>query len=262
MPRSNTLPTDTGQTDPAAFPGKGRGALLAGLGASAWSSSLGWPLLTLGRTTRPWSFSLAALLPLLAGLAVDRSARTATGQSTARWLLLAAYPAALAFALSSFAPGQAERAHTALSIALAALTLAAYAAVAALATREPAQTLPAVREPLPKTPAPQPQPGHTLRIISSVVMIAGAFCLAVVAPMFPEVASVEAAWGDTAAAGSVLAALLAGGLAVSVVALFLGSVLRADAAELSPTGAELRARVLLMLFVALLAGVVYYTITP
>ncbi len=183
----------------------------------------------------------------------------------ARWLLLAAFPAALAVSLALQPEPQLERALLPLPIGVAVVALGAYLAVALLALQPARNAAEAQSYPLGDGPVPDVGGGHPrplLRWWVTALMLLGAFAIAVVAPALPDFTGVEQAWGDAASAGAVLSAVVAAALAVSVVGVFLGSMLRRADAEPPPSAAEARLRIGMLLFVSLLGAVVYYTISP
>jgi hypothetical protein len=152
-----------------------------------------------------------------------------------------------------------ERAHGAASLVLAAASLVAYAAGAAIGCRPPFAVLPSVTHPLEPDELHRPR-RRWLRDLVLAGMLAGAFAIAVVAPLFPAYGEVEERWREAAGAGSVLSAVVAGAMAVGVLGRELGSLLRRADAPAAPSPAELRLRTAALLFAALLGAVAYYTI--
>lgn len=240
-------------------------AAVSSLGTLAWLASLGWTELILGPNTLSVGSAALALLPLGFGVAAYRLPLPRAGLWPARWLLLAAYPAALGLGLALHPAAELERALPPLALAGTAIALGAYLAVALLALQPERGALAVQTYPLPDDPSSSARPKRRPRILRALLvasMFAGAFAIAVIAPGWLPNAELQRAWGDAAAAGAVLTAVVGSALAVSVVGLFLGSALRLADAEPTPSAAERRLRVASMLFLSLLGGVVYYTLSP
>jgi uncharacterized membrane protein YidH (DUF202 family) len=228
---------------------------------NAWIATIGWVSLALHESAAEAGWSVSSLLPLALGLLAQGFPAAPAARISGRWLLLCAYPVALVAVLAGHPEAALEQAHTPWSMLLAALALLAYLAGALLACSAPLALLPADVEAVDAEPVVTHGPRHAARVGVSLVWITGALAIAVMAPLSPVFTDVERSWGDGAAAGAVLAAIVASALAITSIAVFLGSMLRMADAEHAVSGTETRNRVATLLFLALVGVVVYSTLT-
>ncbi len=268
---SPKAPTDTSSFHPPTPNRWATSLVVAGLGVNALLVCVGWPALV--SDAAAGNTSLGLTLVALLALAVGVATLLRDSQATARWSLLCAFPAAIGCSLAVVPEAALERAHGPSSLSLAVLALLAHCAGSIAACRPNATSLPLASRPLaqtgsatasaPNPPDPQPAALATTLLRGLVVslLLAGAFAIAVLAPTLPSYGQVEAAWGDSARAGAVLAAVVAGALATSLLALHLGTLLRLSDTPPTPSAPERRMRVALALFVSVLGAVVYYTIS-
>lgn len=232
-------------------------AVVFGLGASAWFACAGWPSLARPDVGAGPAFHATALITLALGVfALFRGALPA-----ARTLLLCAYPGALACAVARMPEAVLDTVHGPWTLGLAVLALGAHAAGSGIATRAGAVPLAVEVSPLEPSEHAAQRPHAWLFRLVLTMFGAGACAIAVIAPRTPSFREVEAAWSDAAGAAAVLTAVVACALAVSVLAVHLSSLLRRADAPPQPTAPERRLRIATLLFVSLLGGVVYFTIT-
>jgi hypothetical protein len=235
-------------------------AVVAALGFNAALVCAAWPafLLPEGAVVRA---SLSLVTAACGTLLMGVIALYLEKLRAARWLLLCGFPATLACAVAVVPEGELEHAHTPVSLVLGALAFLAYAAGCALAVTPPR----AVREHeatlLPLAAELPDIPRSPFRAAMLATFVAGAFLIAVVAPLWPAWPRVQAAWGEAAGPGAVLSAVVAGALATSMLALHLTSLLRHADAPPPLTAPERRLQIATLLFVSLLGGVVYFVIT-
>jgi hypothetical protein len=173
---------------------------------------------------------------------------------------LAVYPAALAASVA-LAPAERSAQHLGpLSLDLLFLSLCAYGASAARACAEPASELAASQHALGNEPWDAPEPERRLlqRAIAALCAC-GAVAVAIVAPALGGPQALQDAWGDAAAQGGVLTAVVGAALGVTVIGVFLGSGLRSDRAEPAHPDAPLRTA--WFLFLALLGAVTYFVVS-
>lgn len=229
---------------------------VAGLGAVAWLTCAGWPTFVLGEPALGFATHAAVLGTLALGVAAVLGAKALA----ARWLLLCGYPGALALAVARIPEAQLDVAHDPWSLSLAVLSLSSFAAGSVIATRPETSLLQVELSPLGRGHEPTVRARSLLRPLVLGVFLVGAFAIAVIAPRIPSFREVDAAWRETSGAAAVLSAVVASALAVSVLALHMGSMLRSADAPPPPSAPERRLRVVTLLSVALLGGVVYFTI--
>jgi hypothetical protein len=250
---------------------KGPGALpLAALGLNAWLTGVGWFLLSTdvwfdGEQSAPaWRGVLLAMLSLLPlAIGVPLAAR-ATGErwhKVACWLLLCVFPAGLAAALCMGNEESRERAHGAWSMLLAGLSLLAYGVAALQTCRAPLPILPARSHARRSERTPSPEPTQGARDLAAAIILCGALAIALIAPLSGSFTQLTAAWGEAADAGAALTAVVAGAIAVSLVSLDLGPLLKGQSLPRRSTRRQ-RNRIATMLFLTLLGGAVYLTVTP
>jgi hypothetical protein len=232
-----------------------------GLGVNVWLTHVLLMLVSGGATPLQYVVGACALLSLLLGVAarMTGTARSARTETAARWLLLCVYPAVIGLSLSLGSEQVRETAYTALSMPLCAASLLAYAAAAVVACRQTESPIEAEAHPLNgresgSTPAP-------LRRFVIGLCLAGAFAIAVIAPLLPAHGELAEAWGDAADSGAVLAALIAVAVAVSVIVVHLGGALRKTEPRVE-TMRQQRQRIATLLFLTLLGLVTYFTVVP
>jgi hypothetical protein len=249
------------QVPPGALHGRERLRVLL-LGLNLWALCVLWPALAgRGGAEGAATVSLEAfsLLPLALGTGV-------LGQRL-RWarpaLLLVVFPVALTAALA-LRPEQANaQLYGPLGILLLALSLCAYGAAAAVSVDPGAEELRTTHAALGSDPWDAPPPDRGLRQRGFIaVCFAGAAGVALIAPTLGGQSAVEHAWGDAASAGGVLTAVVAAALGVAVLAVYMGSALRAKATpERTPRG-DVALRIVWLLFLALLGAVTYFIVQP
>jgi hypothetical protein len=228
------------------------------LGALTWLAQVGWLYAALEKPPAAY-VAAAPLLLLVAGLLVLRGSRSSVFMTAARLLLLCCYPAAVAAVIASVPEATLERIHTPWSLLSCVATLLAYMAGAAISCAEPSPA-PGPQRLLAQTARPTTGGAREwVRIAFSVTWFGAALVLATVAPLTPPWAEVERAWGPAAADAAVFSAVVAGALSVAMVAVFLASMLRRADAEAPLRPSALRARVAMLLLVAL-AGTAAYAL--
>ena len=246
---------------------KGLGSLpLLTLGLNAWLTGVGWFLLSTdvwldGKPSASVWLASLSLLPLLFGVPLAASASSERRYTAACWLLLCIYPAGLAAALCLGTEEARERAHSGLSMLLAGLSLLAYGVAALSTCRAPLPILPARSHARRSERTPSPEPVWSARNVAAAALMGGAPASARVAPFTDDSKVLTAAWGEAADAGAVLTAVVAGAIAVSIVSMDLGPLLKGQSLARRSTRRQ-RNRIATMLFLTLLGGVVYLTITP
>jgi hypothetical protein len=246
------------------------------LGTNAWATSVGWTLLPADVRLRDAALAASALVWLLLGavlhlrrsslLPEDAAAWRAEdpvrwrAEDAARWLLLCVYPVALAAALCLGPEAARERVHSPLSVLFCSLSLLAYGVVAVSACQAPLSLLTSVTHTRKPNRTNGSRPPNRLRVALVALLCAGALAVSLIAPLLPAYATVEAAWGDAADSGAVLAAVVGGALGVSVIAIHLGALLHARTPERRDTARQRRQRVATLLFLALFGVVVYFSV--
>jgi hypothetical protein len=224
------------------------------LGAFAWLAHLGWLRSASDSHALPLTWALAPLLLLGLGAGALWT-RSASGLWVGRSLLLGLYPAAMVCSAAWLPQEEVERLVSPWSTPLSAVALLSYCVGAAVACRQP---LPAAVSTEPTQAKPMPTSMQDLaRGTLTVLWIGAALILTTVAPLSPDFAEVQRAWGDSAAAGAALAAVAAAALSTTSVAMFLGSMLRKSDAEPPLHGPALRTRVATLLLSAMLSSAVY-----
>ena len=230
-----------------------------GLGANAWVTCVGWVLIS--NDVSRWHAAAGgfALVPLCAGALLHARSSAERRGDGARWLLLCVFPATLAAALCLGSEGLREQAHGALSMLLAAASLLAYGAATLQVCRTPLDLLPTRSQARrsERGTAP-PAPSRVLRAAAAVVW-AGAFAIALVAPLSSDYPALQLAWGESADAGAALTAVAAGAIAVSLLGLELGPLLKARRARHISTRAR-RNRIAVTLFLTLCGGLIYLSL--
>jgi hypothetical protein len=229
---------------------------LFALGTNAWLTCVGWVLISNDVSVTHAVAAGAALLPLWVGALLHARARSDARSISERWLLLAVFPIALAGALCLGTEAAREQAHSAFSMLLAAASLLAYGAAALQACRTPLMLLPtrsqARRSERGAAPA---QDSHAMRVAAALLWV-GAFAIALVAPLSTDYAALQLAWGEAADAGAAFTAVAAGGIAVSLLGMRLGPLLKARRAQHVSLRTR-RNRIAVMLFLALCGVLVY-----
>ncbi|MET0387513.1 MAG: hypothetical protein ABW321_16200 [Polyangiales bacterium] len=236
---------------------KGPGAFAIGaLGANAWAAGVGWTLLSPDVSLTQTVLASVGLVPLWTGAFVQARVQNERWQRGARWLLLGVFPLSLSAALCLGSEAHRERAHSAVSLALAAVSLLAYGAATLQACRVPLPLLPTTSHARRSEPRLRPKRPNLARSLMAMCLVVGAFAIALIAPFWSDYAEVEAAWGPTADAGATLTAVIAGAIGVTLIGLELGPLLKAK--PVPPISARKRRnRIIMMLFVAAFGGSVY-----
>ena len=249
---------------------KGPGALpLLALGFNAWLTGVGWFLLSTdvwldGQSGPVWHVVLVgvgSLLPLVIGVPLIARATAERWYKAACWLLLCVFPVGLAAALCLGSEESRERAHGAWSMLLAGLSLLAYGVAALQTCRAPLPILPARSHARRSERTPSPEPTQGARNVAAALIVCGALAIALIAPLSSSFPQLTAAWGEAADAGAALTAVVAGAIAVSIVSLDLGPLLKGQSLPRHGTRRQ-RNRIATMLFLSLLGGAVYLTIAP
>ena len=257
------MPSDPGET-PAPARGPGTPALCA-LGVNAWALSVGWTLLSPDVSLRQRLIASAALTALAFGAFFNARATRVTNLRTqgpslwqvgARWSLLCVFPMSLSAALCLGSEAQRERAHSALSITLAAVALLAYGAAALQACRAPLPILPSKSHARRSELVTAPDAQRLIKWLASSVLILGALAIALIAPLSSDYAQLQAAWGDAADAGAALTAVVGGAIAMTLVAVELAPLLRSQSLPRVPANKR-RARIAVMLLLTCLGGITY-----
>jgi hypothetical protein len=232
------------------------GIALAGLGTNAWLTCVGWVLISNDVSAPQAGVSAAGLLPLWLGTLLRAHAHTPARWTGVRWLLLGIFPFTLAAALCLGTEATRERAHSALSMLLAAASLLAYGAAALQACRTPLPLLPtrshARRSERSTRPAASVGP---LRVAAALLWV-GAFAIALVAPLSTDYATLQQAWGESADAGATFTAVVAGSIAATLLGMDLGPLLKARRASHVSLRTR-RNRIATLLFLTLCGGFVY-----
>jgi hypothetical protein len=235
---------------------KGPGSLaIAALGLNAWAASVGWTLLSPDVSLTRALLASAGLLPLWLGALAAR-AKSDLWQLSARWLLLCVFPLSLSAALCLGDEAARERAHSAVSLLLAAISLLAYGAAALQACRAPLPILPTKSHARRSEPRLSSRRPSLSRIAAAAVLILGAFAIALIAPLSSDYALLETSWGEAADAGAALTAVVAGAIAVTLVGIELAPMLKPKPVVAIPWRRR-RTRIVTMLFVAMFSGAVY-----
>jgi hypothetical protein len=246
-------PTAAGSAGPVA---------LAALGTNAWAMSVGWTLLSADVSMTHALLASGGLAVLWASSLLHARSRSESMRLAACWLLLCVFPLSLALALCLGDEVARERTHSALSLPRSALALLAYGAAAVQSCRAPLPLLP-VTSHARKAERPQaPEAGRTLRLVASGILLAGSGAIALIAPLMSGYPQLKAAWGDAAGAGSVLAAVVGGALAVSIVGLELGALYRSKQGASVLTRRQRTNRMATWLFAALVGAVLYGILQP
>lgn len=246
-------PTAAGSAGPVA---------LAALGTNAWAMSVGWTLLSADVSMTRTLLASSCLVLLWASSLLHARSRSESMRLAACWLLLCVFPLSLALALCLGDDVARERTHSALSLPLSALALLAYGAAAVQSCRAPLPLLPVTSHARKAERPHAPEAGRTLRLVGSGILLAGAGAIALIAPLVSGYPQLKAAWGEAAGAGSVLAAVVGGALAVSVVGLELGALYRSKQGAAPLTRRQRTNRVATWLFAALVGLVLYGVLQP
>ena len=199
------------------------------LGLQVWVIGCAWPLMDAARNPRAFEYGLAlAALFMLCGGALVRAPSAAMPQRqwlrAGLWLL--GFPAALAGACA-VRPEHWNQVHYAsLGLCTLWLTLCVYAATAAAVSSEPAERLQCTIHARGGEDAHIPREGAAMQRIWVALCVAGAIAITLIAPTLGGAAQLEREWGQSAATGGVLTAVVAGALGVTTLAVFLGQGLR------------------------------------
>ncbi|MFI5308270.1 MAG: hypothetical protein ACHQ53_12995 [Polyangiales bacterium] len=229
------------------------------LGANLWAVTVLWPLLGSRETgLLELLLGLAAPLPLVLGAAL-RSAARPSWLAAALWLFV--FPVVLGSTLALRPEAVNQQLYGPFALGLAWLSLCAYGASAAAATRSRGTELAATQVALGDEPWDAPPPrSSAVRTAFIVSSLAGAAALCLVAPRTSGTQGLERAWGEAAMSGGTLTAIAGAALAVTVVALYLGEGLRGGNAP-QPHGDQ-GVRIAWYLFLTLLGSVTYFITQP
>jgi hypothetical protein len=252
------MPSDELDTESSREPSTA--AILIALGANAWVTSVGWTLLPADVRLQDGALAAVGLVWLLLGAILHVRKHSSRSQIAARWVLLCVYPASLAAALCLGSEATRERAHSPVSMLFSALSLLAYGVAAVLASREPLALLTSVSHVRQRERKSSALGLRRLRVLVIALLLAGALCIAVIAPLVPAYGEVESAWGGASEAGAVLAAVVGGALGVTVLAIHLGALLHGRPLASRGSARERRSRIATLLFLALLGLVVYFSV--
>ena len=239
---------------------KGPGPAAVGLlGVNAWALSVGWTLLSTDVSMRRALLSSVGLLTLALGVWLRTRAQRDSWQTLARWCLLCVFPLTLSGALCLGSELERERAHSAVSMSWAALSVLAYCGVALQLCRVPLSVLPSKSHARRREVSKVADPHRLSKNLAAGCLMLGALAIAWIAPLSSDYAELEAAWGEAADAGAALTAVVAGAIAVTVVGVELGLLLRANVdPPISPR--RRRIRIATMLLSAAFGGAVYLVV--
>lgn len=218
---------------------------VAALGLNAWAVILVVP----AAAAKPSGLSFADIDAITMPLAVlalglwflrrrGRTVATASVGSAATWLLLGCFPASLALATIGVTAVDAPWAQSGVLVAVAvgALSLACYGAYAAAALSRPSK----LREVRVRELGTNDSPGgpeHRRRRVQRLLLIGtttGACAVAVLGPLVPVGAALEAARSQTTREVSLVAAIAAGGVGAAMIGFFVGPALRAPRRSTPP----------------------------
>jgi hypothetical protein len=228
-------------------------AQVLALGANAWTVCLLLPALLAVPTsgmTLVW-----VLVPLGAlgagGLCVGRR----TG--AAAWLLLAAYPVAVAAVAAVLPSLTVQHPYSTVGTSLAAASMVAFGAGSAYAVGAPRVLRAATARPLGGVVPVEESPRRrmTRRLLLTLTGL-GAAAIAVIAPGAGAVREYFAAWGEAAPEAATLTAVAAAAVATASIALVVGPSLRASRGPL-PSRQQTRRRFLGFL-VSVGLGLLFY----
>jgi hypothetical protein len=253
---AKALASSAGESAPLRAARSPSSLALVGLGANAWLICVGWVLISNDVSTWHTTAACFALVPLCVGALFQARTQPDRRSDSARWLLLCVFPVSLAAALCLGSEALREQAHGALSLLLAAASLLAYGAAALQACRTPLALLPTRSQARrSERGGTAPRESQVLRAAAALIWI-GAFAIALIAPLSSNYASLQLAWGEAADAGAALTAVAAGGIAVSLLGMQLGPLLKARRASHVSTRTR-RNRIAVMLFLTLCGGLMY-----
>jgi hypothetical protein len=233
------------------------------LGANLWVLCVLWPAWSAHAPARgvDVAFETLGLLPLALGAALGR-ARDGTALSALRpALLLVVFPAALCAALALRGEPLNQQLFGPFALCLLALSLCAYGAAVASSLAARGDALRPKHVALGEEPWDAAPPARELpRRVFVGAFVAGAAAIAFVAPRLGGPVELERAWGDAAAAGGVLTAVVGAALAVTLLAVHLADGLRAPPPR-APEG-DPGLRTAWFLFLALLGAVTFFVVQP
>jgi membrane protein YqaA with SNARE-associated domain len=132
----------------------------------------------------------------------------------------------------------------------------AYGAAALQACRTPLALLPTRSQARRSERGAAPPRESAVLTAAAWLLWIGAFAIALVAPLSSDYATLQLAWGDAADAGAALTAVVAGGIAVGLLGMHLGQLLKARRARHVSTRTR-RNRIAVMLFLTLCGGLMY-----
>jgi hypothetical protein len=230
------------------------------LGTNLWALCVLWPALAgHGEGAARPALETFSILPLVLGAGViGRRLRWAQPL-----LLFGVFPLALAAALALRPEAMNTQLYGPLGTVLLALSLCGYGAAAAVSLDRGADLLPVAHVALGRDPWDAPPPERSRRQRAFVALcFAGAAGIALVAPTLGGASALERAWGDAAAVGGVLSAVVASALGVTVLAVYMAAGLRASSATERPPRGDVTLRVVWFLFLALLGAVTYLIVQP
>jgi hypothetical protein len=233
------------------------------LGTNLWVVCVLWPALS-GRSERgiDVAFETLGVLPLVLGALIRPGHTGARADVLRPLLLLVVFPAALCAAIALRSEALNQALFGPLALCLLATSLCAYgAAVAAGISRNQGAELRVKHVALGSDPwDAAPRERELPRRAFIAVCTVGAAALAWIAPSLGGYGALEEAWGDAAAVGGVLTAVVGAALGVTLLAVYLGEGLRAPSAQ--PTEADPGLRTAWFLFLALLGAVTYFVVQP
>jgi hypothetical protein len=234
------------------------------LGTNLWAMCVLWPAWS-AQALRgiDVAFETLGLVPLLIGAALGRNGGVTSMNTALRpGLLLVVFPAALCAALALRPEALNQQLFGPFALCLLALSLCAYgAAVASSMAASGTDGLRPKHVPLGADPWDAPPRERELPRRAFIgTCVAGAAGLALVAPRLGGQAELGQAWGDAAAVGGVLTAVVGAALGVTLLAVHLGDGLRAPSRR--DPEPETGLRTAWFLFLALLGAVTYFVVQP
>lgn len=226
------------------------------LGLNAWLVLLVLPMSFAG--IRTLAAPALVVLPLLA-LGLGTGALVAFRRA-APWLLLAAYPAALAIVAAALPSFVAQEPWAPFGMLLGVLSLLAYGARAALATGRPDRLRASTPRPLGSIPPLRETPGRArMQKVVLGVTGAGALAIAALAPPLASRSELEPAWGAAASDAAILVAVVAGAVAAVAIGLVVAPATRADRTR-PPSTRQVRRRVVALLLAVTMGMIALYVV--
>jgi hypothetical protein len=232
------------------------------LGAQVWVLGCAWPLMDAGREPRALEYGLSLLCALALGAG---AVGTLWGRAEPlRWVravcFLFAFPTLLAATCAARPEHWNELHYSTLGLCTLWLALCVYGASAAALCTEPASRLTGQLRSLDGAAPAAAQQFGAARQLWACMCGAAAIALTLVAPTLGGPDDLEHAFGDAAASGGVLTAVVGGALGVSTLAIFVGQGLRERRRPRPAPGREIWRRTLLFLALAALGASTYWVI--